>query len=228
MWELVQKPMRDNGLIKCHSGCPKRRIILRPSRGFGTVATAMSSALTRLSLAVAATFFLVISPVHASTWTFDISVNGYFSSNLPLGTIDVTSTGVVTVSLPTDYSINEFALNLVGGTVNSNGAYTVTTGAQYYGSNPIYGPFNTILDGRFGNTLTFAISNYAGIFSLVVDNQPIWFAADVTKGFSGQTLVADAAIVTPLPGALPLFATGLGTLGLLGWRRKKKAQANAA
>jgi hypothetical protein len=31
--------------------------------------------------------------------------------------------------------------------------------------------------------------------------------------------------VTPLPGALPLFATGLGALGLLGWRRKRKAAA---
>ena len=29
----------------------------------------------------------------------------------------------------------------------------------------------------------------------------------------------------PLPGALPLFATGLGALGLLGWRRKKNARA---
>ena len=27
---------------------------------------------------------------------------------------------------------------------------------------------------------------------------------------------------TPLPAALPLFATGLGGLGLLGWRRKRK------
>jgi hypothetical protein len=27
----------------------------------------------------------------------------------------------------------------------------------------------------------------------------------------------------PLPGALPLFATGLGALGLLGWRRRRKA-----
>jgi hypothetical protein len=35
---------------------------------------------------------------------------------------------------------------------------------------------------------------------------------------------ADPA-VTPLPAALPLFATGLGALGLLGWRRKRKAQA---
>ena len=32
---------------------------------------------------------------------------------------------------------------------------------------------------------------------------------------------------TPLPATLPLFATGLGGLGLLGWRRKRKAQAVA-
>ena len=29
----------------------------------------------------------------------------------------------------------------------------------------------------------------------------------------------------PLPATLPLFATGIGALGLLGWRRKRKAQA---
>jgi hypothetical protein len=29
----------------------------------------------------------------------------------------------------------------------------------------------------------------------------------------------------PLPGALPLFASGLVGLGLLGWRRKRKAIA---
>jgi hypothetical protein len=32
---------------------------------------------------------------------------------------------------------------------------------------------------------------------------------------------------TPLPAALPLFATGVGGLGLLGWRRKRKAQTVA-
>ena len=35
------------------------------------------------------------------------------------------------------------------------------------------------------------------------------------------------ATLTPIPGALPLFATGLGAIGLLGWRRKRKAQAVA-
>ena len=33
--------------------------------------------------------------------------------------------------------------------------------------------------------------------------------------------------VTPLPAALPLFATGLGALGLIGWRRNKKVHALA-
>jgi hypothetical protein len=34
--------------------------------------------------------------------------------------------------------------------------------------------------------------------------------------------------ITPLPATLPLFASGLGALGLLGWRRKRKAAAAIA
>ena len=40
-----------------------------------------------------------------------------------------------------------------------------------------------------------------------------------------KTANSEALLITPLPGALPLFATGLVGLGLLGWRRKRKAQA---
>ena len=36
---------------------------------------------------------------------------------------------------------------------------------------------------------------------------------------------AAAGAETPLPGALPLFTSGLGALGLLVWRRKRKATA---
>jgi hypothetical protein len=42
------------------------------------------------------------------------------------------------------------------------------------------------------------------------------------------TLVAEGRVsnvVAPVPPALPLFATGLSALGLLGWRRKRKARS---
>ena len=46
-------------------------------------------------------------------------------------------------------------------------------------------------------------------------------------GISTDLATFTPASTTPLPAALPLFATGLGGLGLLGWRRKRKAQAAA-
>jgi hypothetical protein len=42
----------------------------------------------------------------------------------------------------------------------------------------------------------------------------------------GFFLLDDVGVgAVPLPAALPLFATGLGALGLLGWRRKRKTVA---
>jgi hypothetical protein len=52
-----------------------------------------------------------------------------------------------------------------------------------------------------------------------------------SEAFPGANTVEIASVAststTPLPAALPLFATGIGGLGLLGWRRKRKAQAVA-
>ena len=42
-------------------------------------------------------------------------------------------------------------------------------------------------------------------------------------GSGSLNLVFTPVSQVPLPAALPLFATGLGVLGLLGWRRKRKA-----
>jgi hypothetical protein len=52
-------------------------------------------------------------------------------------------------------------------------------------------------------------------------NGPGCFSCGVNPGFEGLAL--DPPVATPLPGTLPLFAGGLGALGLLGWRRKRKA-----
>jgi hypothetical protein len=45
-----------------------------------------------------------------------------------------------------------------------------------------------------------------------------------TVNFTGGEIRGQLNAV-PLPSALPLFATGLGALGLLSWRRKRKATA---
>ena len=61
---------------------------------------------------------------------------------------------------------------------------------------------------------------------------PDWLriGTDIVGGTSAPTFNLAFSLEgdqTPLPGALPLFAGGLGALGLLGWRRKRKAAAVA-
>ena len=62
----------------------------------------------------------------------------------------------------------------------------------------------------------YLLTTYGCTLNDCIANVPIVF--DVTLASSS----------TPLPAALPLFATGLGALGLLGWRRKRKATAALA
>ena len=41
--------------------------------------------------------------------------------------------------------------------------------------------------------------------------------------YAGAALSLAILVATPLPAALPLFVTGLGMFGALGWRRKRKS-----
>ena len=56
----------------------------------------------------------------------------------------------------------------------------------------------------------------------------IWHATFTITGTQTGRPPTDEAFAVlqvndvPLPATLPLFATGLGALGLLGWRRKRK------
>jgi hypothetical protein len=51
------------------------------------------------------------------------------------------------------------------------------------------------------------------------------FDIENTASFDGANgLVVSGTAITPIPAALPLFASGLGALGLIGWRRKRRTQ----
>ena len=84
--------------------------------------------------------------------------------------------------------------------------------------------FGTLADtglpsSRYTNLVSLAEGANEITFYTPTANQPGFVA-----GFAVEYEILSA---TPLPTALPLFATGIGGLGLLGWRRKRKAQAGA-
>jgi hypothetical protein len=76
--------------------------------------------------------------------------------------------------------------------------------------------------------------NFFRNFTLVTDTLPggVTFSLvgnSLSVNWNGTNSPGDGIVefsfgATPLPAALPLFATGLGGLGLLGWRRKRKVQ----
>ena len=178
------------------------------------------------------------SQSHATTiYEFDTSVSGTIA---PAGTVDLSvngSTATFTVSLPSSYSFTQFAFNLLpGATVTSSDGYSIITNAnanfKKSAFTPNYGPFNTELNATssFGNSLTFTVSNFAGISDVMVSGSPIWFIASfVYSGNTSGVMASDADYVqndiseTPLPATLPLFVAGLGTLGLLRLRGLRKA-----
>ncbi len=74
-----------------------------------------------------------------------------------------------------------------------------------------YGPFVALAFG-----FLFTIAWIAAITSFLLYTSPIlpMLSFTVTE-------------ITRIPAAIPLFATALGALGLLGWSRKRKAAAIA-
>ncbi len=122
--------------------------------------------------------FFSVQAQAATVYSFDTPVVGTFASG---GTVSMTANGsseTFVVTVPTGDTFNEFAINLQwGATVAPSASYTVTpyTAWAYFPGG--FGPFNTVLTGNFGNSLTFTVSNYAGIYNLNVNSLPIWFLA---------------------------------------------------
>jgi len=145
--------------------------------------------------------------------TFDLPQSGKVGFVLPgsgilligpgpatTGSIDVYTGVSVPASFGTGGATNGSSGtgNLVG--VDGGGFLAVPAG--YMSGNPL------------SDTMTFDGATFASLGLTPGTYTSTW---DTTDSF--------VINIVPLPAALPLFATGIGGLGLLGWRRKRKAQA---
>jgi hypothetical protein len=118
----------------------------------------------------------------------------------------VTYTLQVDVGFRTDLT-NDGTVALV---VGSNTIYATGTSNQHSGNWYNWTAIYTATAADAGQSISIVLSNPT-------------IGGD--QGDYDNVRLTDNA--TPLPAALPLFATGLGVMGLLGWRRNRKAQATA-
>ncbi|MGZ5866825.1 MAG: hypothetical protein ACXWKC_15720, partial [Xanthobacteraceae bacterium] len=71
--------------------------------------------------------------------------------------------------------------------------------------------------GFFGNGEVHGVLQFLGTFNSIS-------FTDTSENWHGFTVGVDSvAGQTPIPGALPLFASGLGVLGFVAHRRKRKS-----
>ena len=199
-----------------------------------------------------------VTPASAATVSYNVafSLSGFssFSSILGSGLYQSgTATGSFDITYdPTTAGGAGYSDQSITGVI-SNLTYTVTD--PTFGGTILLNPITTF---TFGYGTLALYSDYAadqsktftGVADLVIgiNGLPVsppsgesaagdvWFSVindqynETTSGTATFTelLGGGTQTTTPLPATLPLFATGLGTLGLLGWRRKRKNAAIAA
>jgi hypothetical protein len=132
------------------------------------------------------------------------------------------------------------ALGWLGGQVNSSGISSWVVGPE---AGQQFSSGQTPLNGMYTNWGGIEPNNAPSAVNMMVGNIN-WFGitqgkwADDTDatlaaeanfgGIVGYFVEYESPTPTPLPAALPLFATGLGAMGLFGWWRKRKVAAIAA
>ena len=141
---------------------------------------------------------------------------GNVGGNLLLGASNNSSNANVDLSLtnPPDYN------------VTAAGWYIFQQ--KFYDNGGVLAVDMNLLDSSMALLYSTTLSNPSDLIpSSVGGNGYGWFNLINVPG-SGLAIDDAKLDVTPIPATLPLFASGLGALGLLGWRRKRKKVAALA
>jgi hypothetical protein len=192
--------------------------------------------MTATALVIAGSAFIVRPASAAVVWSFDqvgADVVGTLSGSLNLTDAtpytypeydeDFTAIGPDAAIAYGDQGIAYHYLLSSGPMSFGSGGLTYATGVTGSvfgldgGALLFYVPVGYVNNSSLSGTITFANATISGLGIT---------PGDYVYSFPGDTITLEFA-ATPLPATLPLFVTGLGVMGLLGWRRKRKAQAAA-
>jgi hypothetical protein len=123
---------------------------------------------------------------------------------------EITRGSYIRIAIPTA-NISSVSFTMDSTTAGGSEVWNV------YGSNSATSLGTLLLTGASETSNSLALYPY------------YFFTANKGNVLLGSFTIVDPppTPTTPLPGALPLFAGGLGAMGLLGWRRKRKARAVA-
>jgi hypothetical protein len=180
-----------------------------------------------IALAAACALTLGIGSAKSSPGLVDGSFSVNPISPVFAGVTQVTLSGRVSIDpfAPTGTTFEDVTIFLSDGLGNTYSSSVFGPGAGPFPSTPFSVMVTYPNPGTFSPQLeaTGDVFVPGGFCTLEPCFTPVSF--DIFSS-AGDVIVTAAA--TPLPAAIPLFATGLGALGLLGWRRKRKAQAVTA
>ena len=184
----------------------------------------------------AASFLLSAISADASPVTYDISFTSgsFISGNPPAGVIPpVSVSGDFTLTIDTSQTYTDetagITLNTLGVSVDSAASFSYPVSFSTFTDVLIIGGLNVGAGFVQSSTNDFylQIENFSTAPTYLQFGYTIADPAEdyfYTNQGDGSVTVTPVIETTPLPAGLPLFASGLGAIGLLARKRKRKAQ----
>jgi hypothetical protein len=194
-----------------------------------------------LPILLTALFLTPQSTVNATTFTMpligEVEIVGDLPAPVPIS-ISMTATSLGASYWVLNTSILQ-AGNIDGAFSEPQGCVGTTCGtlAGFFVCGGTIGCGISLMPGavisRTGAAVSFEVSDASRFLtidtSVRVDGPlDLELTVDLPDGLQLLVIsdpIPEGLAQTPLPGGLPLFASGLGALGLLGWRRKRKVAA---
>jgi len=169
------------------------------------------------------------SPTYATTYYFEFTNTLGITGGEIAGTVTGALDGSVSGSTftATEVFIDSYPSGIGLGTSQLSGTPTAQNSFPLDGSGNIISSdagfySENVTGGGGGNDLCINVCSSPYNTELRNVDSGLFVATNEAVTFS------DSPFTTPIPAALPLFAGGLGAMGLFGWRRKRKAATMAA